>query len=287
MKNTLIFSMLFIASFGFSQNLVPNPSFEDTDLFFCGIMTSSDFNSAASEWQTPGDGSPDMYYTNINDTCFNFQPNSTYSGPIGIKGSQIPRTGNIMVGFGAFTIQGMEQREYIEVALSTPLTVGSHYVVEFYVSLADSIEFATDNLGIYLSEQLINQASNSVISATPQIQSNGMITDTQNWVRIADTIEATAPFQYLTIGNFSSDANTNLQANPAYSSKPGTYGAYYFIDDVSVENIRDLNTVKHALSSDRKLIKVIDLMGRETKVKPNIPLIYIYDDGSREKVIVN
>lgn len=32
----------------------------------------------------------------------------------------------------------------------------------------------------------------------------------------------------------------------------------------------------------KKLLKVVDLLGRETTIKPNIPLIYIYEDGSHE-----
>ena len=35
----------------------------------------------------------------------------------------------------------------------------------------------------------------------------------------------------------------------------------------------------------RKLIRIIDLLGRETTFKPNTPLIYQYDDGSVEKVM--
>jgi hypothetical protein len=35
----------------------------------------------------------------------------------------------------------------------------------------------------------------------------------------------------------------------------------------------------------RKLIRILDLLGRETNFKPNTPLIYQYDDGSVEKVI--
>ena len=34
----------------------------------------------------------------------------------------------------------------------------------------------------------------------------------------------------------------------------------------------------------KTVIKVIDLLGREIKVKPNTPLIYIYSDGTQEKV---
>ena len=44
----------------------------------------------------------------------------------------------------------------------------------------------------------------------------------------------------------------------------------------TVENIRDL----------RELIKVIDLLGKETKVRRNKILFYIYDDGTVEKKII-
>jgi len=37
-------------------------------------------------------------------------------------------------------------------------------------------------------------------------------------------------------------------------------------------------------SQDKELIKIIDILGRETIVKPNTPLIYIYSDGSSERV---
>ena len=38
------------------------------------------------------------------------------------------------------------------------------------------------------------------------------------------------------------------------------------------------------LTSSKNLIQILDMMGRETSFKPNTPLIYVYDDGSTEKV---
>ena len=38
------------------------------------------------------------------------------------------------------------------------------------------------------------------------------------------------------------------------------------------------------LTTSKNLIQILDLMGRETTFKPNTPLIYVYDDGSIEKV---
>lgn len=37
-------------------------------------------------------------------------------------------------------------------------------------------------------------------------------------------------------------------------------------------------------SQDKEVVKIIDLMGRETDDKPNTVLIYVYSDGSQKKV---
>ena len=37
-------------------------------------------------------------------------------------------------------------------------------------------------------------------------------------------------------------------------------------------------------NTPKQLIKIVDLMGRETPYKPNTVLIYVFDDGSTEKV---
>ena len=40
------------------------------------------------------------------------------------------------------------------------------------------------------------------------------------------------------------------------------------------------------LTTSRSLVQILDLIGRETSFKPNTPLIYVYDDGSIEKVLI-
>ena len=39
-------------------------------------------------------------------------------------------------------------------------------------------------------------------------------------------------------------------------------------------------------TNDKELLKVIDLLGRETKVTKNKGLFYIYNDGTVEKKII-
>ncbi|MDA7763031.1 hypothetical protein N8927_07545 [Crocinitomicaceae bacterium] len=59
----------------------------------------------------------------------------------------------------------------------------------------------------------------------------------------------------------------------------------YFSEDCNYpENCDDSSVGLTELTSSKNLIQILDLMGRETSFKPNTPLIYVYDDGSTEKV---
>lgn len=52
-------------------------------------------------------------------------------------------------------------------------------------------------------------------------------------------------------------------------------------DTTSTLGIVDTELENH----EKQLFKIIDFMGRETEYKPNTPLIYIYSDGTRERVM--
>ncbi len=233
----------------FAQNLVPNPDLELRNNDFCGIAGSNDLSAALADWYSPSGGSPDVHFTDISSSCWNFQPNSTYPGPIGLKGTQLPRSGSSMAGFFAYTVDGLNQREYLQVQLMSPLVPTGKYLVEFYVSLGDSTEFSSNNVGFNLSVLAPSGGGDGVLNVTPQFAEANGVGDTQGWVRIFDTITATEAFEYLTIGNFFDDNATSVTSNPTASFAPGTYGAYYFIDDVRVTrvftDVADINENKH------------------------------------------
>jgi len=44
------------------------------------------------------------------------------------------------------------------------------------------------------------------------------------------------------------------------------------------------SSISELNNTPKQLIKIADVLGRETPFKPNTPLIYVYDDGSIEKV---
>lgn len=66
----------------------------------------------------------------------------------------------------------------------------------------------------------------------------------------------------------------------------GNIGLPNFVDSYLYHNWKPSCHVGiHELQSEpRKLIKVVDLMGKETEIKPNTLLIYIYNDGTTGKV---
>ena len=58
------------------------------------------------------------------------------------------------------------------------------------------------------------------------------------------------------------------------------------MDSVRVVNLVLAVSDHGAVNNNRKLIKVIDALGHESKVTNNKPLFYIYDDGAVEKKLI-
>lgn len=54
--------------------------------------------------------------------------------------------------------------------------------------------------------------------------------------------------------------------------------------DTSACYLVDFTGHEELMYTKKELVKIIDFMGRETEFKPNTPLIYIFSDGTRERV---
>jgi hypothetical protein len=81
------------------------------------------------------------------------------------------------------------------------------------------------------------------------------------------------------------DQNTDVCINNTVVSNlsgieiPSIPGDCFSYGTLTIDPI--LGSMSH---QNRELVTIIDQLGRETPFKPNTPLIYIYDDGSTEKV---
>ena len=207
-----------------AQNLVLNPSFEDT------IACTGTYAMQCKYWYTANIGSPDYFSEQPDIFC-----GTSYVPQSGV-GYQYARTGIAYVGLGPFVSTTFpsfaNRREYIGGGLSDTLKHGHEYCVSFYVSVAEEFKYVVDGIGLYLSvDSAVDYTINTNLSFVPQISNlaGNIIYDTLNWVQISGTYIANSGEKYLTIGNFKDDANTMIDSTSSTANS-----AYYFIDDVSV-----------------------------------------------------
>jgi hypothetical protein len=104
---------------------------------------------------------------------------------------------------------------------------------------------AIKNIGAFISViQPTTVVSNTYIPATPQIvNQTGYLTDTIGWIKIEGYFTAQGGEEYLTIGNFNSNSNTDTLYTGSNDPAPGNPdGAYYYIDSVSLYDSLDYVT---------------------------------------------
>lgn len=225
--------------------MIPNSDFENGTPF-CGIMSGpTDFNNALDSWYTPSAATGDVYYTEgIDDDCYNFQPANNYPGPIGIKGSELPHSGNTFVGIRSYSLANFEQREYMQNVLTEPTVIGQTYILSCWISAADSVESFSNNQCFHLSTEPIMSTNDLVIELTPTSYSEDVIDTTDGWILYTDTLVSEDEYIFITVGNFFTDAETTLAPNPNSNTQPGNYGAYYFYDDIRLELHNDVSVNK-------------------------------------------
>jgi len=226
MKKILLFSFLLACVSAAAQNLVPNPGFENTTPT-CGIFGFGMLNSTTPPWISPNAGSPDICHSSLAITC----PNTTVGSTSNSRwGSEPPHGGNAYAAMITYCSGcASETREYLQVQLSSPMVVGQTYAVEFYVSPGENCLWVTNNIGAYLSTTPPTSATWPSLPFTPQINYTNVISNANGWTQISGLVTATAPYSYITIGNFFTDANTTINAGAG-----PLIWAVYFVDDISV-----------------------------------------------------
>lgn len=220
------------------QNLVPNPSFEQFDT--CPDQGSQ--IQRATSWMNANTGTADYY-----NSCFTTGP-TDMDIPSNIFGFQNAKSG---VGYSGiythlYSPTPFHYREYLQSQLTSPLTGGVKYYISFNISLSDSSYYVSDDIGVYLSSSQNNQGDYLNLSVLPQIENTegNFLNDNTNWVRIYGEYIASGGEEYITIGNFYDDFNTDTIRVKVGSNN--TYlGAYYYIDDVclSADSMACVNAV--------------------------------------------
>jgi gliding motility-associated-like protein len=217
LNKPVLFIIIFFPMFVFAQNLVPNPSFEDT--IYCPNGTN-DF-SAVDSWYNATLASPDFY-----NAC----AQNGGGVPTNDWGFQYAKDGLAYVGL--ITYGPNDYREYIQIKLLEKLEATKTYCWSFWISLLDSVDFASNNLGISLSNtEQVNFTTESIL----QVQNitgleTNIVLDNLNWHQVSGSFIANGNEEFLTIGNFLSNPITNVEQ--INNNSIGGEFAYYYIDFV-------------------------------------------------------
>lgn len=216
--------LLCFSSIGMGQNLVPNPSFEDT----VSCPTADNQINKTFGWTNYSDQSPDYF-----NSC---SSNSDVSVPNNWGGYQQPASGNAYCAVSAFFLNTPNKREIIGQNLLENLVIGTKYFFSMKVNLSissvASSSYACNKLGVRFSTVSYSTSNPAPINNFAHVWSDSIITDTLNWTTVFGSFIADSAYGYIAIGNFFTDSNTDTLK--ISTGTPTFIFAYYYIDDVCV-----------------------------------------------------
>jgi hypothetical protein len=221
----LTFMLMYTTCFTQVKNLLRNYSLDTLALNVCNTNSPS----GAMHWDQNPFNDLLSYNSCINDTF--------YSIPKNQDGFQFTKHG---YGYGVLgligTVFGADTRGYSQSKLLRKLKNKRHYI---YIYLLDFSSIATSKLQIAITPiKPINPACCQFPiplppNFIPQVQNpvGNFITDTANWVKFGSSFKANGNEEYITIGNFNTDANSDtVHVRPLPFPNSGTTG--YYVDDM-------------------------------------------------------
>ena len=223
---SVLFCLLLFENGIAQQSLVPNGSFENY------IVCPSKLNS----YQPPPWYPCTSYSLNYSNACssdiYTSVPYNYYGGP----SFQFAHTGFAYASYDCMNGIGANTRTYLQVKLIDSLRKNRLYYGEYYVNMPNTIKLACNNVGMFFSQTAVYVDTNThpygVLIVNPQILNYGnpIIGDTLNWIKVSGVFKAQGGEQYLTLGNFKYDNQTNYTS----IQSTGFVKSAYYIDDVSV-----------------------------------------------------
>ncbi|MDD2982364.1 MAG: gliding motility-associated C-terminal domain-containing protein [Crocinitomicaceae bacterium] len=219
-STSFIFLLLFYNLCTAQYNYVPNPSFEHS--IDCPTMLGE--LSLSENWFDPTSASSDYFHScaDILSYC---------SIPSNLMGFQPARTGNAYAGIVTYRGSNDNFREYLCTRLLKPLTQGESYCITFYVSLADSCQYATNNIGISFSEDSLQGSIFEPLNSS-SLNCEKVVFERNIWRKLVYNYHAEGNEAFLTIGNFKD--YSQIQVTQVNNSSAVFDYSYYYIDDVSV-----------------------------------------------------
>lgn len=226
-----------LAQDGDDKNLVQNPSFESID----GKLKKLKAIDKAAQWDSPTALKADLFSTE--------QAGLPCGAPENPLGKESPYDGSNYAGIVMYSYNNKEPRTYLQAQLIAPLRKDVTYCVKFYVSLSDLSKYAVNNFGMYFSKDglYLEEKGDIIIDKEKERKFIALNTDNRvyneryNWIPVCATYTASGKENFITIGNFYNNKETEFEKLKKLADFPGTQipTAYYYIDQVEVFIMED------------------------------------------------
>ncbi|MFM2191249.1 MAG: hypothetical protein RLZZ118_206 [Bacteroidota bacterium] len=247
-KYKLVIGVLLVFNFNNTKaqiNLINDPSFEDT------ISTTNGLTHFSL-----------LHWDNLDSNNSNFCPtgylnmyssNLAYLLPINQWCMQNPKSGNGIIGFDFVFVPTpqMYHRLIVRGKLKSKLIQGQTYCAKMFVNPAERFaRYTQDGIAMYFDngqlDTIVATDSSGVYPfVQPQVSNpqGNVITDTMGWTMVSGTFVANGTEEFITIGNFKTDANTDTAVILPSSN---WLGSELLIDDVSLYPINASNWLHDA-----------------------------------------
>ncbi len=240
-KLLLLFTYLITHCYG-QVNLVPNPSFNFTISDSCGLFDPFS-DSLNKPWHklalTNAIGAAPGMHTCTQDYAHHL--------PDHFDGFEFPHSGNSCIYLFTYNTGLGLGRSLTWIRLLQKLKKNKNYCTTGYLSMADSSYIACNDFGFYFSTDSINENNIDISTQNifPQVENNPVtnpLTQRIGWTEVKGIFKANGTEQYLTIGNFKSQAITDTTILPNWTVNTWYGYSFYLLDDVSVIEVRALTT---------------------------------------------
>lgn len=273
------------------QNLVPNPSFEDT-------LINPIFGQGCPHLPGDVDRIKHWIYPIETPDYFNRCATQFVSVPENISGHQQANSGNAYVGIISRVAGLIGYTEMLGVELTDSLTTGKQYFVSLKVSLGDNSNCATNKIGVRFTTKSYDLFTAGNMPNYAHVFSSEIISDKTNWTVISGSFTADSNYKYIFIGNFFDNnqldslllSTDSISCNSFWCPDSNQCWAYYYIDDVCVSEdplICDLslgvqlpnrNEGVNLFPNPFNTLVNIQVLGNE------VWTMYLYDIASKELI---
>jgi hypothetical protein len=213
---------MIVVNMGLSQNLVPNPGFEEMTIVRCGLVpTVQKFNKENKNWSSPTDSRPEIFSNSVDPSCWNYVSKER------LGANTSARVACILV------LNPSDLRSYLQVKLIDRLEKGKSYHTEISVNILKESTHVCNNLGLYFSDTLVHRKGFAYLNFSPQVNHTNVLKDTTGWIKLVSTFTADSNAGYLLIGNFFTNKGTIVERirEPSFVND---HAIFYYIDDIVV-----------------------------------------------------